>query len=74
MTGDQASAVRAAMCRPSPTALRGELPGIGEGLMAQFLELSERPSLDGAEQLAANLQGAARLVLQYRAPLGSDEA
>lgn len=74
MTGDQAQAIRAAIYRPSPEVLRRDLPEIGEGLLAQFLELHTRPSSDGAEQLAANLQGAARLVLQFRGLLGLDGA
>lgn len=73
MTGDQAMAIYSTLYRPSREALRRELPEIGEGLVAQFVELHEHPTADGAEQLAANLQGAARLVIQFRAALGQGQ-
>lgn len=69
MTRDQAARIYAALPRPCDDALRRRLPEIGEGLAAQFQELYERPCADGAERLAANLSGAARAVLRYRAEL-----
>lgn len=42
------------------------LPDIGNTLHAQLDELSARPTPDGAEQLAINLDGARRAILRLR--------
>ena len=49
---------------PAETQRRA-LPEIGEVLNAQLVELYQRPSIAGADQLAANLDGARRAVLRY---------
>lgn len=49
--------------------LREYLPDVAEALHAQMVELFARPTADGAERLAYNLDGARRLVLQVRAEM-----
>lgn len=51
---------------PLSEELARSLPDIGETLHAQLDELSARPTADGAEQLAINLDGARRAVLRLR--------
>ena len=46
--------------------LARSLPDIATTLHAQLGELSARPTPDGAEQLAINLDGARRAVLRLR--------
>ena len=46
--------------------LRRQLPDLAEGLSAQLGELYARPRADAAERLAANLDGARRLMLTLR--------
>jgi hypothetical protein len=69
MTRTQAARIYEALPRPHREVLRCGFPEIWEGLAAQFHELFERPSRDGAERLAANLDGAAKAVLRYMALL-----
>jgi hypothetical protein len=45
------------------------LRDVGEGLHAQLDEFSVRPSPDGAERLALNLEGCRRTVLRLREAL-----
>lgn len=64
MTGPNAAAVYAALQLPNVDQLRQSLPDIGDGLQAQFHTLYEHLSAPGAEQLAANLSGAAQACLR----------
>lgn len=46
--------------------LTGQLPDVAEGLHAQLVEFSVRPTADGAERLALNLDGCRQTVLRIR--------
>ena len=48
---------------------RALCPDIGDRLQAQFHELAIRPTPDGAERLAIQLEGARRHLLSMRAQL-----
>lgn len=50
-------------------ALSVHLPDVAEGLHAQLVEFSVRPTPDGAERLALNLSGARETVLRIREAL-----
>lgn len=67
MTGPDAA--YAALYGPSAADLCRSLPEIGDGLQGMLYELSARPTVDGAEQLAANLDGARRACLRIREAL-----
>lgn len=54
---------------PGLETQRQSLPEIGEGLLAQLVELHQHPSPAAAEQVAVNLAGAQRAVLRYREAL-----
>lgn len=51
---------------PEMEDLRRQLPDLAEGLSAQICEVYSRPRADAAERLAANLDGAKRLLLALR--------
>ena len=58
---------------PRASDLARSLPEIADALHAQLCELSARPTPDGAEILAANLDGARRAVLRLREGAGDDQ-
>lgn len=71
------SVLYAALYGPQSAQLASSLPDVGEGLAAQLTELGHRPTVEGAEQLAANLDGARRAVLRLRESLireGTDDS
>lgn len=51
---------------PNLEDLRRQLPDLAEGLSAQLSDIYARPRADAAERLAANLDGARRLLLTLR--------
>jgi hypothetical protein len=77
MTGADAARAYAALYGPSAADLCRSIPDVADGLHGQLCELSARPTVDGAEQLASNLDGARRAVLRLRERLlaeGSGDA
>ena len=56
---------------PASTLLK-DWTNIGDSLSAQFTELQRNPTASGSEQLAANLQGTAQLILRIREGLMAD--
>ena len=51
---------------PDSDAIRRGLPEFADGIHAQLIKLIARPTADGAESLACNLDGARRAVLRLR--------
>ena len=49
--------------------MRDQLPDLADGLHAQLCELHKRPCADKAERLAINLEGAKRVVMEFRSRL-----
>ena len=58
---------------PPASVLIKDLTDLGDGLAGQFAALRRSPTASGCEQLAANLQGASRVVMRIRQGLLADE-
>ena len=58
---------------PPASDLIKNLTDLGDGLAGQFAVLQRSPTAPGCEQLAANLQGASRVVMQILRGLLADE-
>ena len=65
----RAAAVYASLYAPSSRELTKPLPEIGNRIQGQLLELAMRPTPDGAEVLALQLEGVRRHVLKLRETL-----
>ncbi len=64
-----AAAVYAAQYAPTARELAAPLPEAGSRLEAQLQEISKRPTPDGAEMLALQLEGVRRQILNLRQAL-----
>lgn len=69
MTGADAARAYSLLYSPNATELAHPLPAIGERLSAQLVELHTRPTPDGAERLAFELEGVRRHLLKLREAL-----
>jgi hypothetical protein len=54
---------------PSIEEMLAELPNVGDMLSSALANLARNPTPDGAEILAARLNGTARLLMQIRSAL-----
>lgn len=63
----------AALYGPTSEELRRSLPRIGDHLCSAFEGLHARPSREAAEWLAAELDGARRVVLRFQERLLAEE-
>ncbi len=68
-SGAQAAALYAALYSPSSQELKRPLVEVGNRLQGQLHELAMRPTPDGAEMLALQLEGVRRSVLKLREAL-----
>ncbi len=67
--GTQSAAAYASLYCPSSRELIQPMPEIGSRLQGQLHELAMRPTADGAEMLALQLEGVRRCVLKLREAL-----
>lgn len=69
MNGAKAAAIYAALYAPTVRELTAPLSEVGSRLEARLNELAMRPTPDGAEILALQLEGVRRSVLKLREAL-----
>lgn len=68
------AAAQARLCGPDAETIRRTLPDHADGIQAQLVELSKRPSVERCDVAARNLDGLVQLLRRYRERLVAEGA